>query len=121
MRSAWGFRRCTRVGVAWVCLVGVSGVSADTLRCSGGLVRDGDPAAQVLRLCGKPWHREQVAAAELRRLLGSNRKIKGRSQRWTYNFGAMKFIRYVYFIDGRVRRIETGPRGSRLTAPAEGR
>lgn len=104
--------RGIRVVVAWLGLTWVAGVSADTLRCNGGLVRDGDLATQVLRICGEPWQRERVSTTELRAIVGSAREVRGAVQRWTYNFGPTKFIRHVYFVDGRLRSIKTGPRGT---------
>jgi len=32
-------------------------------------------------------------------------------ERWTYNMGANKFIRYLYFQNGELIKIETGERG----------
>lgn len=112
----WIVSGCAGVGILWSAWAG-----ADTLRCTGGLVRDGDLAAQVLRLCGEPWRREAVAAAQLRTILGGSQRRKGSAQMWTYNFGPTQFIRHLYFIDGRLQRIKTGPRGSRVTAPKKRR
>lgn len=90
---------------------------AEVLRCAGGFIREGDIAPQVLRVCGQPWRSERIAASELAALVGSARQAKGGAQMWTYNFGPSKFMRHLYFVDGRLRLIKTGPRGTRSASP----
>lgn len=73
---------------------------AHALRCGTDLVREGDPAYQVRRDCGKPdwvgtYHWGHGGHAEV----------------WHYNFGPNDLMRILHFRDGRLQRIETGGRG----------
>jgi len=95
-----------------------------TLRCQGRLVYLGDTKAKVLDKCGDPdqldqWEedhnsyisqiydygKEQYIAPKL---------IKGPilMERWTYNMGSNKFIRYLYFQNGELTKIEMDEKGS---------
>jgi len=94
------------------------------LRCQDRLVYLGDTKAKVLDKCGDPdqldqWEedhnsyisqiydygKEQYIAPKL---------IKGPilMERWTYNMGSNKFIRYLYFQNGELTKIETGEKGN---------
>lgn len=94
-----------------------------TFRCGGGLVSIGDTTAKVLEKCGDPtkeskweeghntwisqiydYEKERYRLPEL---------IKGPilMELWTYDLGSNKFIRYLYFANGRLIRIETGEKG----------
>jgi Protein of unknown function (DUF2845) len=94
-----------------------------TFRCGGGLVSVGDTTAKVLKKCGEPtkeseweeghntwisqiydYEKERYQLPEL---------IKGPilMELWTYDLGSNKFIRYLYFANGRLIRIETGEKG----------
>ena len=95
-----------------------------TLRCQCRLVYLGDTKAKVLDKCGDPdqldqWEedhnsyisqiydygKEQYIAPKL---------IKGPilMERWTYNMGSNKFIRYLYFQNGELTKIEMDEKGS---------
>ncbi len=96
-----------------------------TFRCRGGLVSVGDTAAKVFDKCGEPteeskweeghdtwisqiydYEKERYQLPEL---------IKGPilMELWTYDLGSNKFIRYLYFANGRLIRIETGEKGGK--------
>ncbi len=94
------------------------------MRCQGSLVSIGDTTAQVLDTCGKPnkikrWKEYQNGSMVQIYDYKTERYIAPQGlpnpivmERWTYNLGANKFIRYLYFQDGKLIRIKTGERGS---------
>jgi Protein of unknown function (DUF2845) len=100
-------------------------VAADThLRCEGRLVSIGDTQREVLDKCENPDKRDQweeddnstisqIYDYETERYIAPKRIEQPiRMERWTYNMGANKFIRYLYFQNGKLIKIETGERGS---------
>ena len=99
-------------------------VAADSyLRCQGRLVSIGDTKAEVLDKCDHPDKRDQweednnstisqIYDYKTERYIAPKRIEKPiRMERWTYNIGANKFIRYLYFQNGELIKIETGERG----------
>ena len=90
------------------------------LRCNGRLVYIGDLKADVLSTCGKPDHIKKWE--ELPHGYRSNiynykedryqlpELIEGpiRYERWTYNLGANRFTRYLFFQNGELYKIERG-------------
>ena len=99
--------------------------SADrTLRCNGAIVSVGATRRQVLDKCGPPEHREQREVARdqyvrefydyknERFVLPKMTPGPIRLERWTYNFGSNRFIRYLYFRNDDLIKIETGAKGS---------
>ena len=106
-------------------LVTATDAGADrSLRCRGRIVSIGATAAQVKDTCGDPvqveqWeeggdsHISQLFDYETERYLAP-KLIKGplHMERWTYNLGSNKFIRYLYFQNGELFKIETGDKGS---------
>jgi len=102
-----------------------TGLAADrTLRCHGRLVSIGDTSSEVLTVCGEPdvtRHWEEGDGNYISRIYDYENDryqapelIKGpiRVERWTYNFGANRFIRYLRFENGKLVKIETGEKGS---------
>lgn len=100
-------------------------VADNALRCGNRVVSVGATFSEVSDKCGDPVYVEQWEEAadsnvfqyfdyETERYLAP-RLIKGpiRMERWTYDFGSNKFIRYLTFQNGRLIRIETGDKGSR--------
>lgn len=101
--------------------------SAFALRCGSHLVEEGDRKVEVRIKCGDPlftehWESESATYItntkdELRGDLFVNREItvdQGRTdhiEEWTYNFGPTRFIQYLTFINGRLEKIEDGPKG----------
>jgi hypothetical protein len=100
-------------------------VAADFhLRCRGRLVSIGDTQKEVLEKCDHPDKRDQweedhnstisqIYDYESGKYMAPKRIEKPiRMERWTYNLGANKFIRYLYFQNGELIKIETGEKGS---------
>ena len=99
-------------------------VSADSyLRCQGRLVSVGDTKATVLNKCGQPDKRDQweedpngtiaqIYDYKTDRYIAPKRIEQPiQMERWTYILGSNKFIRYLYFQNGELIKIETGERG----------
>ena len=107
--------------------VSVSGAS--TFRCGTRLVSIEDTQYEVLHMCGEPT---SIDAWEEERILRDHRTIRdynpktGKYERlkepffvrvlvnielWTYNLGSTKFIRYLKFENGIVKKITTGDKG----------
>lgn len=94
-----------------------------TFRCQGRLVEIGDPQAVVLSKCGQPnmisqWEEDpnsyisQIYDYEKERYR-LPKLIKGPiiMERWTYDLGFTKFIRYLYFQNGKLYKIDLGKKG----------
>jgi hypothetical protein len=99
-------------------------VAADSyLRCQGRLVSIGDTKAAVLGKCDHPDKREQweeehngtiaqIYDYKTERYIAPKQiKQPIQMERWTYMLGSNKFIRYLYFQNGELIKIETGERG----------
>jgi hypothetical protein len=109
-----------------VLLITLSTAAADnSLRCSNRIVSVGATPAEVTDKCGEPVYVEQWEEGgdsyisqlfdyETERYLAP-RLIKAplRMERWTYDFGSNKFIRYLTFLNGELIKIVTGDKGSR--------
>jgi hypothetical protein len=98
-------------------------VADNALRCGTHVVSVGATAAEVADKCGEPgnvqqWEEggdgyvSQLFDYETERYLAP-RLIKApvRMERWTYDFGSNKFIRYLTFQNGRLIKIMTGDKG----------
>jgi hypothetical protein len=68
----------------------------DSMRCGGQLITLGDRELEVVETCGEP---DRVRSASYWREV------------WIYNFGPNTFVRYLTFVDGRLRRIQVGGYG----------
>lgn len=92
---------------------------AFALRCGSKLVREGDPKAKILKICGEPdaVQRRSVLRAGIPPRLGRDYTegdllIPDRSyvevivEEWTYNFGPRRLMRIVRFENGLVREVE---------------
>jgi hypothetical protein len=99
-------------------------MAADSyLRCQGRLVSIGDTKEEVLDICDKPdkcdqWEEDQNSTITQIYDYKTERYIAPKvikqpiqMERWTYNMGPNKFIRYLYFQNGELIKIETGERG----------
>lgn len=100
-----------------------------TFRCKGHIISVGDYQAEVLRKCGQPdqteaWEENEAEVFEhtleyrserYRERHRASKLIKApiRVERWTYNLGPQKFIRYLTFKKSELVKIETGGKGSR--------
>ena len=96
------------------------------LRCSNRIVSIGATPSEVTDKCGEPAHVEQWEEQvdgfvtqwfdyETGRYQDLPRRIETpvRMERWTYDFGANRFIRYLTFQNGWLIKIETGDKGNR--------
>lgn len=93
--------------------------SALGLRCGSSLVEIGDRKYEVLKLCGQPLFIEKWTDQTV--LFSVGKKESGdvnishistaHIEEWTYNFGSTSFIRFLRFVDGKLRKIELGPKG----------
>jgi Protein of unknown function (DUF2845) len=110
--------------LAAMVIVPQPGAADRSLRCDGRLISIGDTAAQVKETCGPPdhikkWEEGRGAAIsqlfdyEAERYLAPKLIIGPiHMERWTYNFGPTKFIRYLDFENDKLIRIKTGDKGS---------
>ena len=105
-------------------MINTAAVSADrSVRCDGRIVSIGATQYQVLSFCGEPDHRaqwevghdsaiSQIYDYERERYIAPELVIGPiQMERWTYDFGSNKFIRYLLFQKGKLIKISTGERG----------
>lgn len=103
----------------------LAAVADHGLRCGNRIVSVGATAGEVSDKCGEPVYVErweeggdgyisQLFDYETERYLAP-RLIKApvRMERWTYDFGANRFIRYLTFQNSRLIKIETGDKPKR--------
>jgi hypothetical protein len=107
---------------------------ADSMRCGGKLVTLGDTKVETIINCGQPLNKETITVKEKTEysklamkypLLYKNGLLKGSSNGarigsrvtittsfdlWTYNLGAGKFLRTLYFERGKLVGIADGDR-----------
>jgi hypothetical protein len=106
-----------------VLLINNSAAADRYMRCQGRLVSIGDTKTEVLDKCGHPDKRDQweedhnstisqIYDYKTERYIAPKQiKQPIQMERWTYDVGANKFIRYLHFQNGELIRIETGERG----------
>jgi hypothetical protein len=76
------------------------------------IVETGEPTVRVLFLFGPPSHKEERIETSVVSGKGGVTVPKQISvETWTYNLGPNRFMRIYHFVDGRLTRIEQGPRG----------
>ena len=106
-------------------VVSLSDVSAFGLRCGVDLVSIGDATSEVITKCGEPSKVESWEVPRRSRYYRhslpylNNRHYreplysKGyiTIEKWTYNFGFHRFIRYLTFKNGKLKRITKGGYG----------
>ncbi len=92
-----GIRRMSIVCLSALCLLVVSTPATATLRCSGGIVEEGDSASQVRNLCGPPDHVEAWQ--------GEPPAMPGAV--WFYDRGASRLLRVLRFRAQRLVRIDS--------------
>ncbi|GAB6910172.1 hypothetical protein DESC_20007 [Desulfosarcina cetonica] len=121
----WGGRLFIVFGILTTFLLAAPKESnADrAMRCGSRLVMIGDLTTQVEDICGPPDDREQWEEwrgsarseyfdYETERYIAPKLSMGPiRMERWTYNFGSNRFIRYLEFKNGKLIRIETGDKG----------
>ena len=89
--------------------------SAESLRCHGDLVGEGDTKAQVFEKCGEPEFKDSFCEKVDRPALDSEGRSRmvttcERVDVWTYNPGTGQFWTNVYFTEGKVRDLKYGDR-----------
>ncbi len=95
------------------------GRNALALRCGSSLVEIGDRKYEVLQLCGEPVYIEKWTDEAVLYHIGKKRPgdvnisriSTAHVEEWTYNFGPMNFLRFLRFVDGKLRTIELGIKG----------
>ena len=93
-------------------------VLADTLRCSGKIISEGDTVDAVLDYCGEPVERKRTWITRQPRFEYGGQEIPFQGSEdvpvdlWTYDFGASKLMRRIRFVAGKVDSIETLEHGS---------
>lgn len=87
--------------------------SALGLRCTGGLVSQGDHMVEVLAACGEPVFRDQAVAYPFRiREFGGLPHVEYLpiavvTEEWVYDFGRHRFRQLLRFRNNRLASIET--------------
>ena len=113
--------------LSFVCLFSTVTAESEGFRCGAWVISQGDTKYEVLAKCGEPDFVEFWEKVRIRRDHGGGRYQEydyGRYyeeplyskeyievEEWTYNFGPRKFIRYLRFENGKLRRIITGDYG----------
>lgn len=109
----------------------------DSMRCSRGLVSEGDSKVDLLGRCGEPALHEERFEERRERASGPanpkrrhstwtargttlERRSLVRVELWTYDFGPQRFVHFVTLEDGTVVRIERGAYGLEHPAPTSG-
>ena len=86
--------------------------AANSMKCGTRLVTTGDTKAEVLARCGAPDWRDEWSEKIIEDFAGLNeRRISVERERWIYNFGPQKFLRFLVFQNGRLVNITTGDHG----------
>jgi hypothetical protein len=90
------------------------------LRCGNDLIAKGDRKIEVLKACGEPtlidtWEEESVAFRGNEAVVIGEKGINA-VELWTYNFGPMRFMQFLRFVNGRLEDITVGPHGFSETA-----
>ncbi len=97
------------------------------MRCGSRIISEGDPRERVLNECGPPadsesWEEERYydydapppayQYREFQRYGNAYRvKVHVKVELWTYNYGPSRFMDFVRFENGKVRKIESGGYG----------
>jgi hypothetical protein len=80
--------------------------AADSYRCGRKLIRTGDTAADVLRVCGEPRYKDR--GKESLRLDGGTQQLS--VERWYYKRSRRSLEHIVLLHRGRVVAVEVGSR-----------
>lgn len=106
---------CSALNVTWLTTIVVllsPPALADAMKCGNRLVTTGDSKAEVLIRCGTPDWRDQWSEALIEDYAGAfERRISVERERWIYNFGPQKFLRFLVFENGKLIEISTGSHG----------
>jgi hypothetical protein len=91
-----------RCRAQWRCVE----AQADSYRCGRKLIRTGDSAAEVLRVCGAPGYKDR--GQETLRLDGAEKSAN--VERWYYKQSRRSLEHVVLLHKGRVVAVEVGAR-----------
>jgi hypothetical protein len=76
------------------------------------VVEIGEPTVRVLFLFGPPSYKEErIDTSVVSRKRGMTIPKQVSVETWTYNLGPNRFMRIYHFVEGRLTKIERGPRG----------
>ncbi|UCH80491.1 MAG: DUF2845 domain-containing protein [Nitrospiraceae bacterium] len=116
-----------RIKISLVILILLISSTAFALRCGSDLILKGDRKIEVLKACGESEFREEWEEETVTHITGETDELRGdliigretnigkshvnHLEKWTYNFGSNRFIQYLTFLNGRLRKIEDGPKG----------
>jgi hypothetical protein len=99
-------RACLLLPLLPALLLSGTPAAADTMRCDGSVIRDGDRSFDVLRLCGEPSFRD-----EWDEYLAYHHLPSAHVEEWYYNFGPSRLLHVLHFRNGRLTRIDTDGHG----------
>lgn len=101
-------RRIPTKPLILICFLGIYtlNVFADSFRCGRKLVRTGDSAGDLLRLCGQPRYKDRGNAAIS--VDGVSRKVN--VERWYYKKSQRSLEHIILLHKGRVTEVEIGSR-----------
>lgn len=95
----------------------IAPAAADGMRCGNRLVTDGDSMYLVQSRCGAPDDANNWVEYRTERIkVGSvwvERVVEVKYERWTYDFGTDRLIRFLVFEKGRLLKVDTGPYGEK--------
>jgi hypothetical protein len=84
------------------------GVQSGTISCEGGIVSNGDSAAELLAKCGEPSYSLRREEKNIHRKLPGERTISNDIiDDWNYNFGPDRFQYRIVLTNGIVTYIES--------------
>ena len=117
------WQRFSYLPVLIAMLLHISLMPALGLRCKNRIVAIGDTSSEVLSKCGEPTHIDywkenhntyfsQLYDYEKDRYVAP-KVLKGpiEFERWTYDFGSNKFIRYLLFENSKLIKIDIAEKG----------
>jgi hypothetical protein len=86
-------------------------------RCGSRLVRNGETQDDVAAKCGDPDATREWTEVETHSVWEGGQKIERSVQiaysEWKYDFGKDRLIRYLTFVQGRLRDVRTGEYGQK--------
>jgi hypothetical protein len=86
-------------------------------RCGSRLVRNGETQDDVARKCGDPDAERTWTETHTEAIYEYGRKIERtvpiEYAEWKYDFGRDRLIRYLLFVQGRLRNVSTGEYGGK--------
>jgi len=83
--------------------------AAQSVTCSGKIIEEGVTKAQVAAACGPPTQvgdRSSVHDPAIGAVAPPS-SDEGDIEVWTYNFGRTKLMQRIWFLDGRVKLVES--------------